>query len=426
MKVLVVGSGGREHALTWALSASPVVTALHAAPGNPGIAEYATCWPIAADDLTSLVARAVAEQIDFVVVGPEAPLVAGLVDQLRAANIKAFGPSADAARLEGSKGFMKDLVARAGVPTAAYQRFTELAPALAYLAKVGAPIVVKADGLAAGKGVVVATSLAEAEAAVRGALVEGRFGAAGAEVVIEEFLAGEEVSYFVLCDGTFALPFGSAQDHKRAFDGDQGPNTGGMGAYAPAPALTPALEAEVLATIIEPTLQQLAAEGSPFKGVLFAGLMLTASGPKLLEYNVRFGDPECQALMVRLMSDLLPILLAAVDGTLRHITPRWRSDPALCVVMAADGYPDQPRQGAVITGIEAAAAVPGVTVFHAGTRHDGTALVASGGRVLGIAATAADLALARAQAYRAIDLIQLPGGHHRRDIGWRALGPNGA
>jgi phosphoribosylamine--glycine ligase len=426
MKVLVVGSGGREHALAWALSASPLVTGLFAAPGNPGIADLATCWPIAADDGAALVARAVAERIDFVVVGPEAPLVAGLVDHLAAVGIKAFGPSAAAARLEGSKGFMKDLVARAGVPTAAYQRFKDLEPALAYLAARGAPIVVKADGLAAGKGVVVAMTLAEAEAAVRAALVDHRFGAAGAEVVIEEFLDGEEVSYFVLSDGVHALPFGSAQDHKRAFDGDQGPNTGGMGAYAPAPALTPALEHQVLATIIEPTLRQLAAEGTPFKGVLFAGLMLTAAGPKLLEYNVRFGDPECQALMVRLRSDLLPILIAAVDGALAHVTPRWRVEPALCVVLAAEGYPDQPRSGAVIEGIEAAAAVPGVTVFQAGTRRDGTALVAAGGRVLGIAATAADLALARAEAYRALDLIQLPGGHYRRDIGWRALGANGA
>ncbi|MDX2101756.1 MAG: phosphoribosylamine--glycine ligase [Alphaproteobacteria bacterium] len=422
MKVLVVGGGGREHALVWSLSASPLVTGLFAAPGNPGIASLATCWPIAADDVAALVARAVAEGVEFVVVGPEAPLVAGLVDALDQVGIKAFGPRAAAARLEGSKGFTKDLIARAGVPTAAYARFNAVEPARAYLRQTGAPIVVKADGLAAGKGVTVAMTLAEAEAAIEAALVDGRFGAAGAEVVIEEYLEGEEVSFFALCDGETALPLASAQDHKRAYDGDQGPNTGGMGAYSPAPALTRALEAEVMERIIRPTLATMAADGTPFTGVLFAGLMLTSSGPKLIEYNVRFGDPECQVLMARLQSDLLPALLAAADRQLRHVSLRWRPDPALCVVYAAEGYPDAPKKGAVLTGLDAAGATAGVQVFHAGTKQRGDALVADGGRVLTVTATAPTLANARDRAYQALGAIQFPGGFFRRDIGWRALG----
>ncbi|TAD89141.1 MAG: phosphoribosylamine--glycine ligase [Alphaproteobacteria bacterium] len=422
MKVLVVGGGGREHALVWSLSASPLVTGLFAAPGNPGIASLATCWPIAADDVAALVARAVAEGVEFVVVGPEAPLVAGLVDALDQVGIKAFGPRAAAARLEGSKGFTKDLIARAGVPTAAYARFSAVEPARAYLRQTGAPIVVKADGLAAGKGVTVAMTLAEAEAAIEAALVDGRFGAAGAEVVIEEYLEGEEVSFFALCDGETALPLASAQDHKRAYDGDQGPNTGGMGAYSPAPALTRALEAEVMERIIRPTLATMAADGTPFTGVLFAGLMLTSSGPKLIEYNVRFGDPECQVLMARLQSDLLPALLAAADQQLRHVSLRWRPDPALCVVYAAEGYPDAPKKGAVLTGLDAAGATAGVQVFHAGTKQRGDALVADGGRVLTVTATAPTLATARDRAYQALGAIQFPGGFFRRDIGWRALG----
>ena len=422
MRVLVIGSGGREHALCWAIAASPLCDQLYCAPGNPGIAQEAICVPIAASDLDAILAFAKEEKIDFVIVGPEAPLVAGLVDTLEAAGIAAFGPSAAAAALEGSKGFTKDLCARYDIPTARYGRFSDPTAAKAYARAEGAPIVVKADGLAAGKGVTVAMSLAEAEAAIDDALIANRFGAAGAEVVIEEFLEGEEASFFVLSDGTHALPLASAQDHKRVFDGDKGPNTGGMGAYSPAPCVTPAIAEEVMARIIRPTLDGMAKDGHPYKGVLYAGLMLTADGPKLIEYNVRFGDPECQVLLPRLKSDLLPALLAARDGVLKDFDLRWHDEAALCVVLAAKGYPDDPQRGSEIRGLDAAAASdPGVQIFHAGTRRVGEKLVADGGRVLNVVGSGATIEEARQRAYAVIGRIDWPEGFCRRDIGWRAL-----
>jgi phosphoribosylamine--glycine ligase len=421
MRILVVGSGGREHALAWAIAASPLVDRVFCAPGNAGIAEDAECVPIAASDTAGLIAFCKEAAIDFVVVGPEAPLVAGLVDALEGAGIAAFGPSAAAAALEGSKGFMKDLCARENIPTAAYRRFTDGAAAKAYIAAQGIPIVVKADGLAGGKGVVVAATLAEANEAVDAAF-DGRFGAAGAEIVVEEFLAGEEASFFALCDGTHALPLVAAQDHKRVGDGDTGPNTGGMGAYSPCAAVTPQIEAEVMERMILPTVRAMARDGTPFKGVLFAGLMLTAQGPKLLEYNVRFGDPECQALMMRLHSDIVPALLATRDGVLNRVDLRWRDDAAICVVMAANGYPDDPQRGSEISGLDAAASDPDVKIFHAGTKRDGGRVLADGGRVLGVTATARDLAAARDRAYCAVDAIDWPGGFCRRDIGRRGRG----
>jgi phosphoribosylamine---glycine ligase len=422
MRVLVIGSGGREHALCWAIAASPLCDQLYCAPGNPGIAQEATCVPIAATDIDAILAFAQKENIDFVVVGPEAPLVAGLVDKLEAAGIAAFGPSAAAAALEGSKGFTKDLCAKYDIPTARYRRFTDADAAKAYARSEGAPIVVKADGLAAGKGVTVAMSLAEAEAAIDDALVANRFGAAGAEVVIEEFLEGEEASFFVLSDGKHALPLASAQDHKRAFDGDKGPNTGGMGAYSPAPCVTQEIADEVMARIIRPTLDGMAKDGHPYKGVLYAGLMLTAKGPQLIEYNVRFGDPECQVLLPRLKSDLLPALLASRDGVLKDFDLRWHDESALGIVFAAKGYPDDPQRGSEIRGLDAAAASdPTVQIFHAGTKRVGEKLVADGGRVLNIVGMGTTIEDARNRAYAVIDRIDWPEGFCRRDIGWRAL-----
>jgi phosphoribosylamine--glycine ligase len=419
--VLVVGGGGREHALVWTIAASPLVDALYCAPGNAGIAREARCVPIAADDVEGLVRFARDEKIDFVVVGPEAPLCAGLVDRLETEGVKAFGPTAAAARLEGSKGFVKDLCAANSIPTAAYGRFTRIDQALDFIRERGAPIVVKADGLAAGKGVVVATTVAEAERAARDMLEANAFGAAGAEVVIEEFLEGEEASFFALVDGETALPLASAQDHKRVGDGDTGPNTGGMGAYSPAPIVDSAVIDTVMARIVRPTVTAMKAAGAPYKGVLYAGLMIGREGPKLLEYNVRFGDPECQVLMPRLKSDLLPALIAARDGVLGHFDLRWHDDAAVCVVMAAKGYPGAYERGSEIRGLEAAGAVEGVTVFHAGTKSEGARILADGGRVLGVTALAADVAQARERAYRAVDAIDWPGGFCRRDIAWRAL-----
>jgi phosphoribosylamine---glycine ligase len=419
MRILVVGSGGREHALAWAIAASPLADKIYAAPGNAGIAEEAECVPIAAADTAGIVDFCRRNRIDFVVVGPEAPLVAGLVDALEAAGIAAFGPTAAAAALEGSKGFMKDLCAREGIPSAAYYRFRDAAKAKAYIDRLGAPVVVKADGLAAGKGVTVAATIAEAHAAVDAALAEGRFGAAGAEIVVEEFLDGEEASFFAMCDGYHLLPLASAQDHKRVGDGDTGPNTGGMGAFSPAPIVTPDIEAEIIECIVGPTIAAMARDGRPFKGVLYAGLMLTADGPKLLEYNVRFGDPECQALMLRLKSDILPILLAARDGILNEVDLRWYDETALCVVMAAKGYPEDPLRGTEIRGIDAGASDPEVKIFHAGTRRDGGRLLADGGRVLGVTAMGRDIAEARERAYGAVDKIDWPQGFCRRDIGRR-------
>ena len=424
MRVLVVGSGGREHALCWKIVDSPLCDALFCAPGNPGIAEVATCVPVAANDLAGLAALAQREKIDFVVVGPEDPLVAGLVDRLTDAGIKAFGPTAAAARLEGSKAFMKDFFARHKIPTARYARFTDPNAAKTYVEYHGAPIVVKTSGLAAGKGVTVAQTVAEAIAAIDSMMVEKIFGDAGNEVVIEEFLQGEEASFFALVDGETALPLVAAQDHKAVGDGDTGPNTGGMGAYSPAPIFDAAMQERVIREIILPTVRGMAADGYPFKGVLFAGLMIGKDGPKTLEFNVRFGDPECQTLMVRMKSDLLPALIAAADKQLKTFDIRWSEDPALVVVMAAQGYPGTPLKGTVIAGLDKAAAVEGVTVFHAGTKaetRDGkTVIVANGGRVLGIAATAKTVTEAQARAYKAVDAIRWPEGFCRRDIGWRA------
>jgi phosphoribosylamine--glycine ligase len=427
MKVLVVGSGGREHALCWAIAASPLCDKLYCAPGNAGIGREAECVPIKADDLDGIVRFATSNAIDFVVVGPEQPLVLGLVDRLEAAGIKTFGPTAAAAALEGSKGFMKDLCAKYGIPTAAYGRFTDAEAAREFVRERGAPIVVKVDGLAAGKGVTIARTVEEALAAVDEAMVDARFGSAGAELVIEEFLDGEEVSFFALVDGTTALPLVSAQDHKAAFDGDTGPNTGGMGAYSPAPVMTPALEARVMREMIEPTVRGMAAEGRPFRGVLFAGLMIVETpegpAPKLLEYNTRFGDPETQVLMKRLMSDVLPALVASRDGVLKNLQLRWYDDSALCVVMAARGYPGDYRKGTEIQGLDEAGVLPDVSIFHAGTvlSADGHVL-ADGGRVLGVTAIAPTVRDAQALAYEAVDRIHWPEGFCRRDIGWRAIG----
>lgn len=422
MRVLVVGSGGREHALCWALAASPLCDALYCAPGNPGIAEEATCVPVSATDIDGILTLCAAERIDFVVVGPEAPLVAGLVDRLEASGIAAFGPTAAAAALEGSKGFTKDLCAKYDIPTAAYRRFSDARAAKDYVRAEGAPIVVKADGLAAGKGVTVAATIAEAEAAIDDALIANRFGSAGAEVIIEEVLEGEEASFFALTDGKTALPLASAQDHKRVGDGDVGPNTGGMGAYSPAPCVTPEIEAQVMTRIIRPTLAAMAREGRPYKGVLYAGLMLTKDGPKLIEYNARFGDPECQVLLPRLKSDLLPALMASRDGVLSDFDLRWHDEVALCVVLAAMGYPDDPKKGSEIKGLATAASSdPAVLIFHAGTKRVGDQLVADGGRVLNVVGLGKTVKEARDHAYAVIDRIDWPQGFCRRDIGWRAL-----
>ncbi len=420
MNVLLIGSGGREHALAWALGASPLLTKLFCAPGNPGIAEHADCVPLDAADHEAIVRFCREASIGLVVVGPEAPLVAGLADDLTAAGIEVFGPSKAAARLEGSKGFTKDFCREHGIPTAAYGRFAGGASALVYAERQRLPVVIKADGLAAGKGVTIAATLAEAEAAIR-TCSSGAFGEAGLEVVIEEFLEGEEASFFALVDGANALALATAQDHKRVGDGDTGPNTGGMGAYSPAPVMTPAMCERAMDEIIRPTVAGMAARGTPFRGMLYAGLMITESGPRLIEYNVRFGDPECQVLMMRLKSDLLAALLATVDGVLGSFDLRWRDDAALTVVMAAEGYPAAPQTGTEIRDLDRAGAVEGVQIFHAGTRREGGRLLADGGRVLNVTALGATVAEARARAYEAVSRVDWPGGFCRRDIGWRAL-----
>jgi len=417
MNVLLIGSGGREHALAWALLASPLLGKLYCAPGNAGIAAIAECFPLDAADHAAVVRFCREKRIDLVVIGPEAPLVAGLADDLAAAGIKAFGPSKAAAQLEGSKGFTKDLCAEYGIPTAAYARFGDSTAALAYLERQTYPIVVKADGLAAGKGVTIAETREAAAAAVDHCFSQGWDGG----VVIEEFLQGEEASFFALVDGTHALPLASAQDHKRAFDGDKGPNTGGMGAYSPAPVVTPEIAQRAMDEIVWPTVKGMAARGTPYKGVLYAGLMITDAGPKLIEYNVRFGDPETQVLMLRLKSDLLPALLATADGVLNAFDLRWHDDAAITVVMAANGYPGDYAKGGEIRGLDAAAAVEGVQVFHAGTARSDGRLVAAGGRVLNISARGRTLTEARARAYEALGRIDWPGGFCRSDIGWRAL-----
>ncbi|WP_398476972.1 phosphoribosylamine--glycine ligase [Tardiphaga sp.] len=420
MNILLIGSGGREHALAWKLAASPLLTKLWCAPGNAGIAQEAECVALDVADHAAVITFCRDNKIDFVVVGPEAPLAAGIVDDLAAAGIKAFGPSKAAARLEGSKGFTKDICKANNIPTAAYERFSDADKAKAYIRAQGAPIVIKADGLAAGKGVVVAMTLAEAEDAID-MMLGGGFGAAGAEAVVEEFMIGEEASFFVLCDGENALPLVAAQDHKRAYDGDKGPNTGGMGAYSPAPVFTDAIQKRTMDEIILPTLKAMKDMGCPYKGVLFAGLMITDEGPKLIEYNARFGDPETQVLMVRLMSDLLPALIASAYGQLKNFDLRWFPDPALTVVMAAKGYPGDYDKGTRIGGIDRAEQIEGVEVFHAGTRASGDWILANGGRVLNVTASAKTVGEAQRRAYEAIGLINWPEGFCRRDIGWQAV-----
>lgn len=420
MNVLLIGAGGREHALAWKLAQSTALGTLYCAPGNAGIGAVAQLAGLDVADHAAVAAFCKDKDIGLVVVGPEAPLVAGLADDLEAAGIAVFGPSKAASALEGSKGYTKDLCTEFGIPTAAYGRFTDAAAAKSYLASQTLPIVIKADGLAAGKGVVIAETRADAEAAVE-ACFEGAFGEAGAEVVIEEFLTGEEASFFALVDGETALSLATAQDHKRAYDGDQGPNTGGMGAYSPAPVMTPALCDRVMDEIILPTVKAMKARGTPFKGVLYAGLMIQDGAPKLIEYNVRFGDPEAQVLVMRLKSDLLPALLATAEGRLGGMTLAWHEDPALCVVMAAKGYPGAYEKGTEIKGLDAASGSDDAVVFHAGTARDGDRILATGGRVLGVTARGADIAEAQARAYACVDKIDWPGGFCRRDIGWRAI-----
>ncbi|MEM7506409.1 MAG: phosphoribosylamine--glycine ligase [Pseudomonadota bacterium] len=421
MKVLILGSGGREHALAWAVSQSPDCEALYAAPGNAGMAAIAELVALDIMDGAAISTWAQETAIDLVVVGPEAPLAAGVGDVLRAAGLAVFGPSAAAAQLEASKAFTHEVCDACGAPAARYARFTQAAAAKAHIRREGAPIVVKADGLAAGKGVIVAETVEAAEAAVDD-ILGGAFGDAGAEVVIEEFMAGEEASFFVLSDGQDILPLATAQDHKRAFDGDEGPNTGGMGAYSPAPVMTAEVEARVLDQIIRPVIAEMAVRGTPFRGVLFAGLMIENGAPRLVEFNVRFGDPECQALMLRLGSALLPALMACATGGLADVRLKWKPDPTITVVMAAKGYPGSYGKGQAISGLEEAGAIEGVTIFHAGTAARDGAIVANGGRVLNVSATGASLREARERAYAAIERIDWPGGFCRKDIGWRALG----
>jgi phosphoribosylamine---glycine ligase len=420
MNILLLGSGGREHALAWKIAASPLLTKLWCAPGNAGIAREAECVALDIADHAAVIDFCKTNKVDLVVIGPEAPLAAGIVDDLAKAGIKAFGPGKAAAQLEGSKGFTKDLCRANDIPTAAYERFSDADKAKAYIRSKGAPIVVKADGLAAGKGVVVAMTVDEAEAAID-MMLAGGFGAAGAEAVVEEFLTGEEASFFVLCDGEHALPLATAQDHKRVFDGDKGPNTGGMGAYSPAPVMTEAVCARAMNEIVYPTLRAMSAKGMPYKGVLFAGLMITQAGPKLIEYNVRFGDPETQVLMLRMMSDIVPALLASCDSQLKNFDLRWFPDPALTVVMAAKGYPGDYAKGTRIEGLDDAAKIEGVEIFHAGTVADGDRILANGGRVLNVTASGKTVAEAQHRAYQAVDRVRWPEGFCRRDIGGQAV-----
>jgi phosphoribosylamine---glycine ligase len=420
VNILLVGSGGREHALAWALAASPLLGKLYCAPGNAGIAQIAECVPIPATDFPALVEFARSKRIDFAVIAADAQLVAGLWDQFEAAGIRALGPSKAAAVLEGSKGFVKDLCAEIGIPTARYQRFRAPGEAKSFAAGLGFPVVIKADGLAAGKGVIIAGSRSESESAID-FMFEGGFGDSGHEIVVEEFMEGEEASFFALSDGKNVIPLAGAQDHKRVGDGDTGPNTGGMGAYSPAPVLTPVLENQAMDIFIRPTVAAFAKRGLSYMGVIYLGLMITRDGPKLVEYNCRFGDPEAQVLMPRLKSDLLTALIAARDGVLSDFDLRWREDVALTVVMASKGYPGTYEKGHEIFGLDQAASLPGVTIFHAGTeRRDGKTL-AVGGRVLDVTATGKDVAEARARAYEAVSRIHWQGSFFRNDIGWRAL-----
>ncbi len=419
MHVLLIGSGGREHALAMALARSPKLKKLFIAPGNPGTARFGENITLEITDHAAVVAFCHDTHIDLVVIGPEAPLVAGLADDLRAVGIKVFGHGKAAAQLEGSKAFTKSVCDAAGIPTAAYGRFTNAAAAKDYVHNTGAPIVVKYDGLAAGKGVVVAETVEEANGTIDG-MFAGQFGA-DAVVVIEEFMEGEEVSFFAIAHGQQAVALTAAQDHKRVGDGDTGPNTGGMGAYSPAPVFDAAMEAKVMERIILPTAREMVRRGMPCSGVLFAGLMLTRTGPRLIEYNARFGDPECQVLMLRLKSDLLAMLLACAEGQLTDVDVEWSPDPAITVVLAAQGYPGEPLRGTTISGVENADRLDGVTVFHAGTRQDGDKLVANGGRVLNVCATGKTIKEARQRAYAAVDMIDWQEGFCRRDIAWRAI-----
>ena len=423
MRLLIVGSGGREHALAWKLAQSPLVTDIVAAPGNPGIGEVARCVAIAADDAAELAALAARERIDLVVIGPEMALAAGLADRLATLGIPCFGPSAKAAQLETSKAYAKDFCVRHDIPTADFKVFDDAIHAKAYLGTREPPFVIKADGLAAGKGVVIAETRREADEAVDQILFLRKFGTAGQRIVIEDFLPGEEASLFALCDGETAVFFGAAQDHKRAFDGDKGPNTGGMGAYSPAKIVTEAVIADAMAKIFLPTVAGMKADGAPFVGVLFAGVMVTAEGSKLIEFNTRFGDPECQTLLRRMDGDLAPLLLACAKGALSAAAPvTFDTHPAVTVVLAAQGYPEAPLTGSIIRGVPEASAMADVEIFHAGTRRDEDGLLrAAGGRVLNVTATGANLAAAINQAYAAVDAIDWPGGFCRRDIGWRAL-----
>ncbi len=420
MNILVLGSGGREHSLVWAISQNPKCDKIFAAPGNVGMSNLAECVELNAEDGKAVVAYCTAQAIDFVVVGPEAPLAAGVADDLRAAGILTFGPSAAAARLEASKAFTKEICDASGAPTAGYARFTDAEKAVAYIKENGAPIVIKADGLAAGKGVVVAMSEKEAIEAAQD-MLGGAFGEAGAEVVIEEFMDGEEASFFILSDGVTALPVGTAQDHKRAFDGDKGPNTGGMGAYSPAPVMTDAVQAKAMAEIIEPTIAEMAKRGTPYEGVLYAGFMIKDGQPRLVEYNVRFGDPECQVLMMRLGAQVLDLLLATAEKRLGDVSVNWADDHAMTVVMAADGYPGSYSKGSEIKGLDRLDESVDLMTFHAGTAHKDGSVIASGGRVLNVTARGDDLKAARDRAYAAIEKIDWPDGFFRKDIGWRAL-----
>lgn len=425
MRVLVIGSGGREHALVWGLSRSPEISALYAAPGNPGMSRHARCVPIKPDALDELVAFAERERVDLTVVGPELPLILGIVDRFQAQGLAIFGPPRSAAALEGSKAFAKALMAKHGIPTARFQTFQDAAPARRFARELGAPLVVKADGPAAGKGAIVCRTLEEADEAVALCLEQRAFGRAGEQIVVEEFLAGEEASFFALTDGEAALPLGTAQDHKTVFDDDRGPNTGGMGAYSPAPIVDGPMHGEVMRTIILPTVHAMAAEGRPYRGVIYAGLMLTREGPKVLEYNCRFGDPEHQTIMVRLQDDLLPLLHAVARGERLPSAVRWRPEAAVCVVLASGGYPEDYQTGKPISGIEEAERLGGVTVFHAGTALTDGRLVTAGGRVLGVTAVGADIPAAVARAYEAVATIRFEGMHFRRDIGRKALGRPG-
>jgi phosphoribosylamine--glycine ligase len=420
MNILLLGSGGREHALAWKIAASPLLTKLWCAPGNAGIAREAECIALDIANHPDVIDFCKRNAVDLVVVGPETPLAAGIVDDLTSAGIKAFGPSKLAAQLEGSKGFTKDLCSEFNIPTGAYRRFGNANDALAYVRAQGVPIVVKADGLAAGKGVVVAKTLGEAESAIA-MMFEGGFGSAGAEAVIEEFLSGREISFFALCDGETAIPLATAQDHKRVLDHDEGPNTGGMGAYSPTPFVTPEIHDQIMARIILPTVAGMKKRGTPFRGILYAGVMLTEQGPKLFEYNVRFGDPECQVLMLRMMSDIVPAFLASCDGQLKNFDVRWFPDPALTVVMAAKGYPGDYAKGTRIEGLDDAAKIEGVEIFHAGTVANDGAILANGGRVLNVCASGKTVSEAQQRAYQAVDRIIWPEGFCRRDIAWQAV-----